>query len=63
MKNKIRLTAAAIAAVTALSCAGVTAYADRIKTVDGMVTVVVGMIDPARVDDYIKFGQIGRAHV
>jgi len=34
-----------------------TATMDRIKTVDGMVTVVVGMIDPARVDDYIKYGR------
>ena len=34
-----------------------TATEDRIKTVDGMVTVVVGMIDPARVDDYIKYGR------
>ena len=34
-----------------------TATEDRKKTVDGMVTVVVGMIDPARVDDYIKYGR------
>ena len=34
-----------------------TATEDRIKTVDSMVTVVVGMIDPARVDDYIKYGR------
>ena len=30
---------------------------DRIKTVDGMVTVLVSEIDPARVDDYIYYGR------
>ena len=34
-----------------------TATEDRIKNVDCMVTVVVSMIDPERVDDYIKFGR------
>ena len=36
MNKKIRMTAAALAAVTAMSCAGITAYADRIKIVDGV---------------------------
>ena len=30
---------------------------DRIKNVDGMVTVVLSVIDPARIDDYIKYGR------
>ncbi|MBP3856144.1 MAG: hypothetical protein IK990_11110 [Ruminiclostridium sp.] len=36
MRKSIRLTAAALAAVTALSCASVTAFADKLKTVDGV---------------------------
>ena len=34
-----------------------TATEDRIKTVDSMVTVAIGMIDPSRVDDYIEHGR------
>jgi len=34
-----------------------TATTDRIKGVDGMVTVVLSMIDPAKVDNYIKYGR------
>lgn len=36
MKKTIKLTAAALAAVTAMSCASFGAYADRIKKVDGL---------------------------
>ena len=35
MKKVLKLTAAALAAITAMSCAGVTAFADKLKTVDG----------------------------
>lgn len=36
MKRTVRLTAAALAAVTAMACTGVTAFANRLKTVDGV---------------------------
>ena len=36
MNIKFKALAAALAAVTALSCASVTAFADRLKTVDGV---------------------------
>ena len=36
MRKIIRLTAAALAAVTAMSCASVGAYADKIRKVDGL---------------------------
>ena len=36
MKKTLKLIAAALAAVTALSCASVTAFADKLKTVDGV---------------------------
>lgn len=36
MKKTLKLIAAALAAITALSCASVTAFADRLKTVDGV---------------------------
>ena len=36
MKKKLKLIAAALAAITALSCASVTAFADKLKTVDGV---------------------------
>ncbi len=35
MKISFKLTAAALAAITSMSCASVTAYADKLKTVDG----------------------------
>ena len=36
MNIKFKALAAALAAVTALSCASVTAFADKLKTVDGI---------------------------
>ena len=36
MKKKLKLIAAALAAITALSCTSATAYADKLKTVDGV---------------------------
>ena len=36
MKKTLKLIAVALAAVTALSCASVTAFADKLKTVDGV---------------------------
>ena len=36
MSIKLKALAAALAAVTALSCASVTAFADKLKTVDGI---------------------------
>ena len=35
MKNLLKLTAAALAAITAMSCASLTSFADKLKTVDG----------------------------
>ena len=35
---------------------------DRIKTVDGIVTVVLNEINPFHVDDYIKFGRISEEY-
>ena len=36
MKKTLKLIAAALAAITALSCTSATAYADKLKTVDGV---------------------------
>ena len=36
MKRSIRLTAAALAAIAAMSCTSATAFADKLKTVDGV---------------------------
>ena len=36
MKKSIKLLAAALAAITAMSCTSVTAFADKLKTVDGI---------------------------
>ncbi|MBP3856878.1 MAG: hypothetical protein IK990_14840 [Ruminiclostridium sp.] len=36
MRKSIRSLAAVLAAITAMSCANVTAFADKLKTVDGI---------------------------
>ena len=37
MKISFKLTAAALAAITAMSCASLTSFADKLKTVDGVM--------------------------
>ena len=36
MKKSVKMIAAALAAITAMSCVNVTAFADKLKTVDGI---------------------------
>ena len=66
MKISFKLTAAALAAITVMSCASLTSFADKLKTVDGVIYrysdsgerkgVYTGFVKTSKVRKYYKNG-------